>query len=200
VRSFRVQLTACVGLAAALRLAAYDVGPIQHADVRLLENLDHPAAPVHRLAEVLISPFDPVPYLLVTMVVLVAAVLGGRARTGVIAVGAMGAAAVTTQLLKHAVAEPRPQAAGLHLPADAWPSGHTTAAAALAVAFVLITPPGRRRVVALVAATGTALVAIALLVLGHHYPSDVLGGLCVAAAWAAAAAELTRRRAPRAAS
>ena len=200
MRSVRVQLAACVGLAAAIRLAAYDVGPIQRADVSLLEELDHPGARVHRIAEVLISPFDPLPYLLVTMVVLVAAMLGGRARTGIIAVGAMGAAAVTTQLLKHAVAEPRPQAAGLDLPADAWPSGHTTAAAALAVAFVLITPPGRRRIVALVAAAGAALVAGALFVLGHHYPSDVVGGLCVAAAWGAIAAELTRRRSRQAAS
>jgi membrane-associated phospholipid phosphatase len=36
-----------------------------------------------------------------------------------------------------------------------------------------------------VAAALTAAVGVALVLLGKHFPSDVLGALCVAAAWGA---------------
>jgi membrane-associated phospholipid phosphatase len=195
VRSFRVQLAACVALGALVRIAAYDIGPLQRADVKLLEHITRPADQIHHVSEVFVTPFDPAAYLVILAVVLVAAVLGGRRREGLVALGAIAGAAVSTQVLKHVLAEPRPQAGSLRLPPDAWPSGHATAVAALAIGIVLITPPGRRRVVAIVAAAAVVVVGIALLILGRHYPSDVVGGVCVAAAWGVVAFHVTSRRA-----
>jgi membrane-associated phospholipid phosphatase len=198
MRSLPVQLGACVALGALIRVGAYDVGPIQRADVKVLEHITRPADRIHHVSELLVTPFDPGAYLVIVAVVLVAAVLGGRRREGLIAVGAMAGAAITTQVLKGLVAEPRPQAASLVLPPDAWPSGHATAATALAIGIVLITPVERRKPVAMIAAVCVAVIGVALLILGRHYPSDVAGGVCVAAAWGVIAYHLTSRRAQRA--
>jgi membrane-associated phospholipid phosphatase len=187
VRSLRLQLGACVALGAAVRLAAY--GPLERADVTLLEHATRLRG-LGGIGLALIGPFDPGAYLTLAGAFLVAALLAGRGRVAVVAVAAMGGAAVTTQLLKHLLAAPRLEARGFWLPPDAWPSGHTTAAAALAFGLVLVT---RSRVVGVLCALGVAAVGAALVVLGRHYPSDVLGGACVAGAWGAVAAWASRR-------
>ena len=195
MRSLRLQLLACAALAALVRIAAYDIGPLKRADVRLFEAARLDWGGAYRLAQAVISPFDPLPYALVVAAVVAAAVLGGRREQGIAAAVLMLGAAATTQVLKPLLAEQRPQAFDTWLPPNAWPSGHTTAAAALAFALVLITPPGRRLTVAVVAGGLTVVVGAALIALGSHYPSDVLGGLCVAAGWAAAAWHVASRRA-----
>ena len=195
MRALRIQLLAVAALAAVVRFAAYEIGPVQRADVRLMEvsHLDWGTA--YRLAEAIVSPFDPLPYVLLVAAVVGTAAAAGRRAAAIAAALLMIGAAVTTQLLKVLLSEPRPQAVDTHLPPDAWPSGHTTAAAALAIAIVLVTPPGRRRPVAIAAAACVVAVGIALVALGRHYPSDILGGLCVAAAWGAIAWRAASRRA-----
>jgi membrane-associated phospholipid phosphatase len=188
VRSWRIQLLACVVVGALVRITAYEVGPVQRADLGLYEDVRLASGSVlHRLAEAIVAPFDPLPYLLVVIVIVLTALqVAGRAAALAAGVVLIGATA-TTQVLKPLLAEPRPRGSALFLPDNAWPSGHTTAAAALALALVLVTPPGRRRPVAIVAALGVVLVGAALVGLGSHYPSDVVGGLCVAGAWGAVA-------------
>jgi membrane-associated phospholipid phosphatase len=184
VRSWRIEIVALAVLAAVVRIAAYDIGPVQRADLRVYESARLTASgSLHAAASAVVVPFDPLPYALIVAVLVGSAVLRGRRPLGVAAAVLMLGAAATAQLLKPLLSEARPQGSGQWLPPDAWPSGHTTAAAALAVAIVLLTPPGRRRPVALAAAVGTAVVAAALVGLGSHYPSDVIGGLCVAGVW-----------------
>lgn len=191
----RIQLLACIALGAVVRIAAYDVGPVQRADLRLLEL--GPLAPgtLHRLADAIVSPFDPIPYVLLVAAVVGAALLARRRELAIAAAALMVGAAATTQVLKSLLAADRPQTFKAFLPPNAWPSGHTTAAAALALAIVLLSPPGRRRPVAIAAAAAVAVVGVALVALGRHFPSDVLGGLCVAAAWGAVAWRVASRRA-----
>jgi membrane-associated phospholipid phosphatase len=197
VRSLRTRLLVLVGLAAVIRVAAYDVGPLQRADVRAMDATHlYYYGTAHRVAEALVSPFDPLPYALILLVVVGVAAWRGRLWDGLVASWLILAAAATTQILKPLLAAPRPQASGVLLPDNAWPSGHSTAAAALGIALVLLAPPGRRVAVAIVATAGALVVGIALVALGRHYPSDVLGGYCVAGAWGVAAwAAVTRRRA-----
>jgi hypothetical protein len=68
-----------------------------------------------------------------------------------------------------------------------WPSGHATAATAVAVCAVIVAPAAKRVVVALIAGCWALAVAYATLALTWHYPSEVLAGILVAGVWAMAA-------------
>jgi membrane-associated phospholipid phosphatase len=65
---------------------------------------------------------------------------------------------------------------------DAFPSGHTTAAAAIAVALLLVVPARYAVGAATVGIVLVASVAGSVVVSGWHYPSDALGAILVAAA------------------
>jgi membrane-associated phospholipid phosphatase len=190
-RALAFQLAACIALAAAIRWLAFTPGPLARADagVLALGPLEGSTVPF-LIAKALTTPFDPLPYALLLVAVVTAAVLHGRARAGVLAAAVMLGAAATTQVLKHLLAQWRP--ADGSLPPDAWPSGHTTAAAAFAIALVLVTPPRHRRAVVPAAVLLAVAEGVALVARGDHFPSDVLGGLCVAAAWGALAHALER--------
>ncbi|MFB9185578.1 phosphatase PAP2 family protein [Dactylosporangium sucinum] len=108
-----------------------------------------------------------------------------------LAVGAVlliGGANLTTQLLKALIyrpdlgVDPDRVAAGNSLP-----SGHTTIAASVAVAFVLVLPARARPAGALVAAGFAALAGVATLSAGWHRPSDAVAALLIVGAWAALA-------------
>ena len=66
---------------------------------------------------------------------------------------------------------------------NAFPSGHTTAAAAVGVALLFVVPARHLRSAAVAGALLTAAVASAVVLLGWHYPSDALGAILVAALW-----------------
>jgi membrane-associated phospholipid phosphatase len=135
------------------------------------------------------SLMDPLPFALLGATLIAVAALRGGARLALAVAAILVGANVTTQALKplletwstgHALAS-RP------FPPGSWPSGHTTAAMSLALCLVLIVPARRRPVVG--AAGGLVVVAVvfSILVLAWHYPSDVVGGFFVAAAWGLAA-------------
>jgi membrane-associated phospholipid phosphatase len=95
---------------------------------------------------------------------------------------------LTTQLLKVLVERPRlgvdaeRAAAGNSLP-----SGHTTVAAAVAVALLLVLPARLRGAGGVVGAVAAAVVGIATLSAGWHRPSDVVAALLVVGVWASMA-------------
>jgi len=130
---------------------------------------------------------DPRPYVLLGGALIAVALARGRLRHAVVAAVVMGGAAVTSQLLKATLAGPRPHEApaGAHVAEAAWPSGHTTGALALALCLVLVAPGRLRPAAAAAGGAFAATVAFAVMLLGSHYPSDVLGGVLVTTAWAA---------------
>ncbi|MFI5776478.1 phosphatase PAP2 family protein [Nocardia sp. NPDC051570] len=83
----------------------------------------------------------------------------------------------------------------------AYPSGHTVQFVAIATAFVLVAERARTRVVeTVVAMVVLVVVAVGMIGLGYHYPTDVLGGTAAAVAlvtamYAAVAAIRARRSA-----
>lgn len=145
---------------------------------RLTPLLDHIAA----LA-------DPVPYAAIGLALVVLALLRRRGRTAAAILLLLVVTGFTTESLKLLLAHPRPEewlGAG-QIAAASWPSGHATAAMTLALCGVLAAPARLRPTVAVFGALFAVAVSYALLALGWHFPSDVIGGFLVAALWTALA-------------
>lgn len=122
-----------------------------------------------------------------------------RRGAGVVGLSTIGAA-VIFNLDKLLVGRPRPPVghleAGVH---SSFPSGHATLSAALYVALLIVFLSGRRRGGrALAAAVATALIVAAIatarVYLGVHYPTDVVAGVALGAAWAIVVAVVLRPR------
>jgi membrane-associated phospholipid phosphatase len=132
------------------------------------------------------SIVDPRPFVLWTAMLVLVAVLRRRPATAAAVAAILIGANATTQVLKPALAIPRssgPAAFPADFPAS-WPSGHTTAAMSLALCLVLVAPSRLRPTAAAGAGLLVVLIVSSIVALGAHLPSDVLGGFCVAAAWA----------------
>src|SRR3954454_19188097 len=104
-----------------------------------------------------------------------------------LAVAAAGLAVGAAALIAGVVARPRPFVADHHIhlflahaPDPGFPSDHATAA--FAIAAVLMARLGRRAIPVLIAA---AVLAAARVLVGIHYPSDVLAGAVLGTAVAA---------------
>jgi undecaprenyl-diphosphatase len=112
---------------------------------------------------------------------------------------AVGGTWAIGHLVKVAVARPRPlTAAAAHELDFSYPSGHATAATALAVAAgLLVYTTGmtrRRQAVVGVLAVYAVMVSASRLVLGVHYLTDVVGGALLGAAGAVSAGSACSRR------
>jgi membrane-associated phospholipid phosphatase len=186
-----------VAVAALVRVLAFGNGWVAHEDARLLWWIGvHSDSAAYALATAITAAFDPAPFFILVLLVVWVAVAGGRPGAGAAGFATIAAACLTTQALKQVLAAPRTVA---HLPPDAWPSGHATAAAALVAALLIATPPGRRRPVAIGGGVLVLAVCLSLVLRGVHFPSDVVGGACVAGAWGAIGLSLESRVRSRAA-
>jgi membrane-associated phospholipid phosphatase len=180
-------------LAAATAVAAATVGLLafesplgREADARSLAGFEQltSSGRVSALANA-ISHWTP-PLVVLTGALLVAiALFRGRRRVAIAVPLAMGAAVGTSELLKLLISSPRYGVGlGLIAPgAGSWPSGHTTAAMITALCAVLVAPARLRPVVAVAGSVAVLAVSYSMLAIGAHFPSDVLGGLLVAAMW-----------------
>lgn len=126
-----------------------------------------------------------------TMAVAAYLVFSGKRRAGWFVIGAVGGGELVSTVLKLFYHRPRPDLVphGMEVFTASFPSGHAmmSAIAYLTLATLLARIDRRRRVKALVLALGvttTLLVGISRVYLGVHWPSDVLAGWCVGAAWA----------------
>jgi membrane-associated phospholipid phosphatase len=183
-------LAGCAAAIAAFALvawAAFHFGGFHRLDADLLadasahrkDNLGHFLAAVGHLG-------DPLPQVLLLLAGLAVAIRRGRPDAALAGAVLVLGADLSTHLLKDALAAPRGDS-GLewgHIDFNAFPSGHTTAAFSITAAWCLFVPAERRPLVAAVGVTASCLVGISVVVLHHHFPSDVLGGFLVAAAWA----------------
>ncbi len=187
-RRVRIALTGAAVATALLVLIwylAHYVGVVQRADVSILRGFTELHRPrLDRVTEFIANLCDPKPYVLLAALPVVAALLRGRPRVAIMLGVIILAANETTQLLKPMLAAPRlPVQPSVYVDAASWPSGHATAAMALALCAVIAVPPRRRPAVAAVMAAFAVAVCYSFLELGWHYPSDVLGGFLVATTW-----------------
>jgi membrane-associated phospholipid phosphatase len=191
----RIQLPIAASLACALALvplvlAAYALAPVEHLDVSLLVRISDHVPPIAKTrADAIAGLADPLPLLAMTAIVCGAALAVGRRREALAAAAVVAGANVTTQALKLVLAHPRyqPFPGHSHPWPTAFPSGHATAAASIAIALVLVAPPRLRLPAALAGATFAGLVGVSVVALEWHFPSDVIGALLVAGGWGFAA-------------
>jgi membrane-associated phospholipid phosphatase len=202
-RNVRAPLLAALACAAALvpvAVAAYSFGPAQRLDYRLIMDLHREVGAAHALAAVLANFGSLVLLLLMLATICAIGLRLGRRREVLVAVVLVAGANVTTQLLKTVLEHVRNRALehGFELPwPNSFPSGHTTAAASIAVALLIVAPAAHRLLAAAVGAALAAGVGCSVVILGWHYPSDVLGGLLVVGAWGFVALAWLRFRADR---
>ncbi|ABI75362.1 PAP2 domain protein [Hyphomonas neptunium ATCC 15444] len=111
--------------------------------------------------------------------------------TAGVVVAAIGSGALVTNLLKLGFDRARPDFVEhlTHAASSSFPSGHATQAAIafLTLGALMARTQENRRVKALILGGAlflTILVGISRLYLGVHWPTDVLAGWCLGAAWA----------------
>lgn len=178
---------ACMAAFALLLALAYGFGPAEWLDGNALAGFVAASdSPLSRFAAGFTWLCNPAQYLVLVLPLLAYALLKRGPRRAAAAALLIGGANVSSQVLKPLLAHQRdlspwPQ---LHGPsAAAFPSGHTTAAMALAFAAVLVAPRAYRPIVAGIGGAFALAVSVSLLVLNWHYPSDVVGGQLLACAW-----------------
>jgi undecaprenyl-diphosphatase len=125
-------------------------------------------------------------------VVLVAIVMGAfrRVYDAVLSVSAIGANAIES-IMKQIVDRPRPPASLVHVTAAehgfSFPSGHATFFAAWILMLYLVVgrrlSPSLRLALAILAALLILAAGLARVEVGVHWPTDVIGGYVLAAAW-----------------
>jgi membrane-associated phospholipid phosphatase len=139
------------------------------------------------VANALLHLLDPLLYTLWSVMLVAVALRRGRPRVA-LAVGlVLGLAPLTAELLKPLLAHPHAWVEGSWVSAASWPSGHATAATALALCAVFAAPRRLRPTIVVLGAMLMAGVGFSLLILAWHLPSDVLGGYLVGTLWMALA-------------
>jgi undecaprenyl-diphosphatase len=131
---------------------------------------------------------------IVTVVAAVAFLIHGRRRHAIVLVGAVLLAQASSEIAKAIYGRPRPDLVshGSYVYSGSFPSGHSMLSAAtyltLAMLIASVEPTrGAKRLCFGLAVLVTLATGFSRVYLGVHWPSDVLGGWCLGAAWSLAA-------------
>jgi membrane-associated phospholipid phosphatase len=192
-RHLLIAAAGCAAVFGAILLAVYHTAQGRWLDNAALEGflstLDTQREKA--AADAIASLCDPGPFLLLAIAVIAVALLRRSPRRAAAATALMAGAAVTTQVLKPALAQARFDGSLVgfdHLvnpviDAPAFPSGHATAAMSIALAALIVAPRALRPLTAAAGALFALAVGFSIVALGWHYPSDIVGGYLVATAW-----------------
>ena len=185
---------ACALSAVLVWLTAYHLAPFEAIDQRTFDGflgLSRPATA--QWAEHLSRLADPGPFALFAAALVTGALARRAPRIAIAVAVILLGSNLTTQLLKPALALPQPFPG---IDTATWPSGHATAAMALVLCLQLVVPARLRPLTAALGGLLVVGVAYSVLILGHHEPSDILGGFLVAGTWTGLVAAVLRTAAP----
>jgi membrane-associated phospholipid phosphatase len=191
---------AVLAIALAILTGAVAAGwaPLEAVDARVVLAADtamaaHPGAVAATIAVTDVG--SPVAVNVFTAVAVVVLLLRRRARDAAYVLLVRLVALGVETALKNTLARPRPDVHPLTTAAGfSFPSGHTTGTTALCVSLLVVLYPvlrRRGRAVGVVAAVALSVaVAASRVLLGVHFPSDVIGGLLAGSLIALTAAAL----------
>lgn len=144
-------------------------------------------SPIDEAAHILANLFNPLPYSVACLITITWAAKTRGLRTAAAVTVLLGGANVSSQVLKPLLAHHRElyhtEFKLYNIDAAAYPSGHSTAVMALALAVLIIVPRAYRPLFAALGALATVAVSFSILILEWHFPSDVVGGYLSATAW-----------------
>jgi membrane-associated phospholipid phosphatase len=181
-------LLCALGVAATFLVALHS-GRGLHDDAALFRHVSgNPALPVRAAgaARALLLGIDAGFIVIAAVLLVVLGLLQRRTSRALAGVAIVVCSVGSVEALKHGL----PHLGGV-FPDDrapTFPSGHASVAASLGLALVLAAPPVLRPAAALVGAAYAAGVGLSLILLGWHFPSDVVGSFFVCGFWAAAIA------------
>jgi membrane-associated phospholipid phosphatase len=176
-----VAAAGCALAAVLVWLTAYHLSPFEAIDQRtFLGFLGLSRPTTSGWAEQFSHLADPGPFALFAAALVLVALLRRRLRTAIVVAVILAGSNVSTQLLKPALAKPEVFPG---IETATWPSGHATAAMALVLCLQLVVPLRFRPAAATFGGLFALAVVYSILILGHHEPSDVLGGILMAGAW-----------------
>lgn len=135
------------------------------------------------------SLLDALPTVSVVLAVVITVIVVLVRRNGtvfVVAAATAFAANASTEILKYTILE-RPDKGVDQGLSNSLPSGHTTAAASVALAVFLVSSPRMRPLVAVIGALFSMTAGAATLVNQWHRPSDVVAAMVVVGFWGCAA-------------
>lgn len=142
----------------------------------------------HEATRRLVTTIDVGSLALFSVAVVVLALARGRPRRALAGGAVIAGANLTTHFLKPGLGWLDPFGGDAErLFGSVFPSGHATVAMSATLALMIVLPPSWRALGAVLATAYSAGIGIGMVALGWHFPSDVVGGFLVAAAWAAAA-------------
>jgi membrane-associated phospholipid phosphatase len=144
-------------------------------------------ATVNGVAERLLSLLNPLLFTIWGVALVLVALARERPRVAAAVVLVLALAPLSAEILKPLLAHPHMRIGFTHIGPASFPSGHSTAAAILALSAVLVAPRRARPAVAGLGAVFALAVGAALLIRAWHMPSDVLGGYLTALLWTALA-------------
>jgi membrane-associated phospholipid phosphatase len=159
---------------------AYAIAPLERWDATALHGLNNLRGFLSRtVGEGMVHSADPLPLIVVLAALFAWGWALERRREAFAALALVATANLSGLILQIALAHPRihPILGNDQVGAEAYPSGHATSAMSIALAAVLVAPARLRVAVAATAAAYVVGVSTFLVVLGWHFPSDVLGGL-----------------------
>jgi membrane-associated phospholipid phosphatase len=185
---------ACALSAVLVWLTAYHLTPFEAIDQRMFDGflgLSRPATT--QWATHLSHLADPGPFALFAAALVIVALARRAPRAAVAVAVILLGSNLTTQLLKPALALPQPFPG---IDTATWPSGHATAAMSLVLCLQLVVPARLRPAAAALGGLLAVGIVYSILILGHHEPSDILGGLLVAGAWTGLVVAALRTAAP----
>lgn len=186
-RQLFLSSAACIAGFIALMAFVYETNAGRWLDATALNGFFYARTPERwDLAAHITSLCDPGSYALIGGAIVLYAALARGAKRATAAATLLTVTAISSQILKPTLAEVRfegnyPGPNGIE--AAAFPSGHSTAAMALALALVLVAPRRYRPLAALVGASFAIAMGLSVVLMAWHLPSDVFGGYLLAAAW-----------------